>query len=215
MVSRDTVRIPFLLAALHDTPILLADIQNAYLNAPVKERLYTIAGKEFGPKHEGRPVMIVRALYGVRSSGISFRDYLARNLREMGYKSSKADPDYWMRPNMKSDCTEYYRYAICYVHGVTATMEHPNEFMTELSKRLTLKEGSVEDKPTLHLGADVAKLCIAESEEPGNICWALASTKYTKRAFATLAIELEAVGKRLPAKMTTPPARGYCPELDQ
>ena len=48
--------------------VLSADIQNAYLNAPVREKLYTVAGKEFGPKFEGRPVLIVsRALYGLRA----------------------------------------------------------------------------------------------------------------------------------------------------
>jgi fructose 1,6-bisphosphatase len=46
-------------------------------------KLYTIAGKEFGSKNEGRTVLIVRALYGLRSSGKSFQDYLAKHLREM------------------------------------------------------------------------------------------------------------------------------------
>ena len=96
----------FLLVALHDTKILSADIQNAYLNAAVKEKIYTIAGKVFGPKFEGRPVLIVRALYGLRSSGKAFRDYLANNLREMGNSSSKADPDLWMKADTKS---EWYR----------------------------------------------------------------------------------------------------------
>jgi hypothetical protein len=62
-VSRETVQLFFLLAALHDTDILSANIQNAYLNAPVKEKLYMIAGREFGPWNEGCSVMIVRALY--------------------------------------------------------------------------------------------------------------------------------------------------------
>ena len=61
MVSRDSIRLFFLLAALNDLNILSADIQNAYLSAPVKEKLYTIAGKEFGPMMEGQPVLIVRA----------------------------------------------------------------------------------------------------------------------------------------------------------
>ena len=43
LVSRDLVRLFFLLAGLNDLNIMLADIQNAYLSAPVKERLYTIA----------------------------------------------------------------------------------------------------------------------------------------------------------------------------
>ena len=53
VVSRDSVRLFFLLAGLNNLDILLADIQNAYLSAPVKEKLYTIARKEFGPLMEG------------------------------------------------------------------------------------------------------------------------------------------------------------------
>ena len=158
VVSRDTVRLFFLMAALHDTDILSADIQNAYLSAPVKEKLYTIAGKElFGPKNEGRPVMIVRVPYGLRSSGKLFWDYLASNPREMGYESTKADPDLWMMPDTKTDGTEYYRYVICNVDDVAVTMEEPQRFMDELGLRsTTLKEGRVQE-PTLYLGADVVK----------------------------------------------------------
>ena len=214
VVSRETVRLFFLMAALNDLDILSADIQNAYLNAPVRERLYTIAGKEFGPKLQGRPVLIVRALYGLRSSGKAFRDYLASNLREMGYTSSKADPDLWMRPDTKSDGTEYYHYVICYVDDVAVAMEDPKEFMEALSKRFTLKEGSVQE-PELYLGADVKKWYIADSDDPGKVRWALASTKYTKRAIADLEVELDAIGKRLPTKVTTPLASGYRPEIDQ
>ncbi len=177
VVSRDTVRLLFLLAALHDTEVQSADIQNAYLKAPVKEKLYTIAGKEFVTKSAGRRVMIVMVLYGLRSCGKAFRDFLATNLREMGYESTKADPDLWMMPDVKSDGTEYYRYVICYVDDVAVTMDNPHRFMDELALRFTLKEGSVQ-KPTLYLGADVLKWYIAESEEPGKVRWALPSTKY-------------------------------------
>ena len=108
VVSRETVRLYFLLAALHDTDILSADIQSECLSecAGVKEKLYAIAGKEFGLKNEGRPVMIVRALYGLRSSGKAFRHYFAMHLQEMGYQNSKADPDLWMKPDTKSNGVE-------------------------------------------------------------------------------------------------------------
>ena len=39
VVSRDSVRLFFLLVALNDLDILFADTQNAYLSAPVKEKL--------------------------------------------------------------------------------------------------------------------------------------------------------------------------------
>jgi hypothetical protein len=64
VVSRDSVHLAFLIAALNDLEILSADVQNAYLNAPTKERIYMTAGPEFGQGKEGQPVMIVQALYG-------------------------------------------------------------------------------------------------------------------------------------------------------
>ncbi len=54
VVSRESVRILFLIAALNDLDVLACDIQNAYLNAPTKEKVWTTAGKEFGSRVQGR-----------------------------------------------------------------------------------------------------------------------------------------------------------------
>ena len=48
VVSRGSVRIEFLVATLNDLDIMSADISNAYLNAPNKEKIWTIAGYKFG-----------------------------------------------------------------------------------------------------------------------------------------------------------------------
>ncbi len=48
VVSRDSVRIGFLIAALNDLDLVAADIGNAYLQAETKEKIYAIAGPEFG-----------------------------------------------------------------------------------------------------------------------------------------------------------------------
>ncbi|KAI2492700.1 Reverse transcriptase (RNA-dependent DNA polymerase) [Fragilaria crotonensis] len=94
-------------------------------------------------------------------------------------------------------------------------MEEPKRFMDELGLRFTLKEGSVQE-PILYLGADVMKWYIAESDEPGKVRWALASTKYTSSAIADLETEVDSIGKRLvPTKVVTPLASAYRPELDQ
>jgi Reverse transcriptase (RNA-dependent DNA polymerase) len=69
VVLRDSIRIAFLLAALNDLDILSADISGAYLNAKATKKVYTLAGKEFGPEKEGHVVDITCALYGLRSSG--------------------------------------------------------------------------------------------------------------------------------------------------
>jgi hypothetical protein len=51
VVSRDSVRIAFLLAALNDIDILACDIGNAYLNASPREKVYTTAGPKFGAEN--------------------------------------------------------------------------------------------------------------------------------------------------------------------
>jgi hypothetical protein len=72
VVSRDTVRLLFLLAALNDLNVLSCDVQNAYLAAPNKAKVWTKFSDQFGPEYEGRKAIIAKALYGVRSSGRSF-----------------------------------------------------------------------------------------------------------------------------------------------
>jgi hypothetical protein len=114
VVSRDSVRLFFLLAALNDVDILSCDIQNAYLTAKTKEKLWTRVDAALGAD-KGRPAKIVRALYGLKASKACFRAHLANTLRIMGFVSSKADPDVWMRSSVKPDGVKYYEYVLCYV----------------------------------------------------------------------------------------------------
>jgi hypothetical protein len=65
--------------------------------------VYTTAGPEFGAELEGKPVLIVRALYGLKSSGVAWCSHLMDTLRKLGFKSSLADPDVWLRPAVKQD----------------------------------------------------------------------------------------------------------------
>ena len=124
VVSRDSVRICLLIAALNELEVKCADIKNAYLTAPPREKLYTWAGPEFGI-NQGKPYIIPRALY-LKSSGASFRVYLANDLeKELGFKSTVADPDVWRRPAIKPDGEIYYEYVLCYVDDVLAISHEP------------------------------------------------------------------------------------------
>jgi hypothetical protein len=107
VVSRDSVRIAFLLAALNNVDLLSTDIGNAYLNALPREKVYTMAGPEFGPELQGKSVLIVRALYGLISSGAAWRSHLANTLQSLGYVSCVADPDVWYCPAVKPDGFPY------------------------------------------------------------------------------------------------------------
>ena len=62
VVSRDSVRIAFLVAALNDLVIKMADIGNAYLNASTEEKVHCVTGPEFG-EDTGKIAIIVRSLY--------------------------------------------------------------------------------------------------------------------------------------------------------
>ncbi|GFH48973.1 Blackbeard [Chaetoceros tenuissimus] len=107
VVSRDTVRIGFLVAALNDLDILAGDIQNAFLSAPTEEKIFFYAGDEWGADKD-RVVVVVRALYGLKSSALQFRNHLAATLgNKLGFKSCLADPDLWYKACIDSDGNEY------------------------------------------------------------------------------------------------------------
>ena len=95
-VSRDSVRLTLLIAALNDLDISACDIGNAYLNAECQEKLWTIAGSEFGSE-KGCVMIIARALYGLKSSGAAWRAKLAETMRSLDYLPTQADPDVWTK----------------------------------------------------------------------------------------------------------------------
>lgn len=210
VVSRDSIRIAFTVAALNGLDILAADVQNAYLNAPTKEKVYTTAGLEFGPDNVGRPVLIVRALYGLKSSGARWRDHMASTLREAGFKGCLADPDVWLRSNVKPDGHKYWEYVLCYVDDILAISHDPQGIMDYLSGRYTLKAGSVKP-PTEYLGSEVRQHDIPGKEKPR---WAMSSDLYVKRAIAEVERELQNMDQKLKTKVSTPFAHGYRPEVD-
>ena len=209
VVSRDSVRLFFLLAALNDMDVLSCDIQNAFTTAPARDKNFTVLNDELGPEHRGKTVILVRALYGQRTAGRVFRDFLASHFREMGWTSCRADPDVWLRPATR-DGHKIYEYLICYTDDVVVACIDPKLFMDQLGKRITLKEGSVKP-PTQYLGADVKRVTLPKS---GREVWALESTSYTKKAYADVETELAKEGKQL-MYAKTPLADGYRPEVDE
>ena len=97
VVSRDSVGIAFLIAAMNDLKILVGDIQNIYLHTNTKEKLYFYASSEW-KADEGRPLVIVQALCGLKSSAFKWRNHLADTLvNYMGFRSSLADPGVWIK----------------------------------------------------------------------------------------------------------------------
>jgi len=210
VVSRDSVRIAFTYAALNGLDILVGDAQNAYLNAPTKEKCWFRAGLEFGNELAGRPVKIVRALYGLKSSGARWRDHMAATLREAGFTGSHADPDVWMRKNSKADGTPYWEYVLCYVDDICVVSHDPKSIMDYLSQKYTMKKGSVKE-PEEYLGTQVQRYELAG----GTSTYAMSSDLYVKRAIADVETELKKLNQTLKARVSTPLSTDYRPELDK
>ena len=214
VVTKESVRIILTIAALNDLDILAADIQNAYLNAPTKEKVWARAGLEFGASNVGRVIIIIRAWYGLKSSGARWHDHISATLREAGFFASKADPDVWMRKATKPDGFEYWEYVLIYVDDILAVSGNPKAIMDFLAAKYTLKEGSVKE-PDTYLGARIFKWRIDGADDPEKTRWGMSAENYIKLALKDIERILEEAGKTLPTKAATPFTRtDYRPELD-
>ncbi len=207
LVSRDSVRIALLLESLNELEVLACDIQNAYLTADCREKIYIIAGPEFGSK-EGSIMIIRKALYGLKSSGAAFRAHLAETLYDLSYLPTKADPDIWIRPAVKANGFEYYEITLVYVDDIMCISHDPKATMMGIKATFKLKDDKIE-KPENYLGAQIMQKVIG-----GRECWAMTSEQYVKAAIANVEATLHESGQRLPPKATTPVQANYRPELD-
>ena len=211
VVSRESVRIAFLLAALNDLDILSADVQGAYLNAPCREKVYTICGPEFG-EYKGRIGVIVKALYGLRSSGYAWHAHMAETLREMGFEMCVADNDVWMRPATTEDGIEYYEYVLIHTDDLLAVSKKPLEILNCIDQHYILKPSSI-GKPTQYLGSQIGEFRLPD--QPEKVRWSMSSEKYVKEAIRNVQSWLEEHNlPPLKSKATSVLPTGYRPELD-
>ena len=126
VVSLRCLRLMLFLGELNLLETWSTDIGNAYLEVKTKERLYIIAGPEFG-KLEGHILVIFKALYGLRTSSPHWHERFADCLRQEGFEPCKAEPDIWMRPN-----GEVYEYIAVYVDDLAFAMIEPQSFIAIL-----------------------------------------------------------------------------------
>lgn len=211
VVSRDSVRLAFLIAALNDLDIMSADVGNAYLNAPCKEKIWTLAGLEFG-SDAGSVMFVVRALYGLKSSGASWASTLANTLRGMGYSPSEADRNVWLKPGCKPDGFKYYQLILVYVDDILHISHNPSDMIDKLRSAYTLKEESV-GSPKRYLGANIERVQTPD----GRIIWAMTSEDYVRSAIQNVEGMLKGDGSpplKVYGDYKRPYGKEYRPELD-
>ena len=104
---------------------------------------------------------------------------MANTLWTMGFVSTKADPDVWIRKGCKPNGDKIYEYVLCYVDDILFGGLDSKLFMKTLSDTYKLKEGSVKE-PDTHLGADISKYTITGGEQVVN-CYSMSSDSYLNK----------------------------------
>jgi hypothetical protein len=100
VISREIVKIAFLLAALNDLDVMSCDIGNVYLNALCREKVWFTAGAKCGPKLQGCVCKLVQALYGLKSSGAAWCVmFSAFIINGMQFTQTKVDANVYMHKN--------------------------------------------------------------------------------------------------------------------
>ena len=198
VVSLKSMRLAMLVGTLNGLECMVGDIGNAYLESYTNEKVYFIAGPEFGPL-EGHTMVIVKALYGLRTSATRWAERLADVLRAEGFTPSLADENLWIR-----DAGDVYEYVCVYVDDLMALMKDPASFFQRLSDpnihNFKLKGVG---PPEYHLGGDFGK-------DPDGTVW-LGSKTYVSKMLKNY----ERHFGGLPRTQSAPLADGDHPELDQ
>ena len=133
VVGMDTIRLGFTIAAMNDLDVCATDIGNAFLYGKTKEKVYVIAGPEFG-ELEGQRLVIDKGLYGLKTSAARFHEHLATKLRRLGFKPTLADTDFWIRK-----CGDHYEYIATYVDDLLVYSKDCQTIIEEIEKDYILK----------------------------------------------------------------------------
>jgi hypothetical protein len=196
VVSLRSLRICLLLGELNNLKVGVGDVGNAYLEAYTQEKVYIVAGLEFGPELAGHTLIIQKALYGLRTSGARYHEKFAKTLTDMGFNPSYADPDVWMRER-----EDHWEYLAVYVDDLMAIMKDPDEFFRILVDKYKYKLKGV-GPPQYHLGGDFSR------DADGTLTWG-AST-YVKK----LLVNYELMFHSLPTEWSAPLDPKDHPEMD-
>ena len=84
VVSRDTVTIALIIAALVDLEVKSGDNLNIYIQTPVTEKVWIISGPAFD-KGARKTAVVVGALYGLKLAKAAFRSCLAKCMESLGF----------------------------------------------------------------------------------------------------------------------------------
>ena len=141
----------------------------------------------------------------------SFRSFMAKYLDELGFLSSDAVPDVWLRPAAKDNGEEYYEYILMYVDDILVISHRGREVLESLQSKDRVKfKNSKISKPGMYLGGKLQLKTIN-----GIKCWTMSGHKYLSAVVKNVEEYVGNTKFQVPRKATAPIDNTYVPELDE
>jgi transposase InsO family protein len=193
-----SIRLAMLAAQLNDLLGVSIDIENAYLHGLTKELVYTVLDSSYGPELAGKFLVVVKGLYGLKTSGARFHESLSDTLLSMGFRPCRADADLWMR-----EFDDHLEYVIRYVDDLYIFSRSPATIVDKLREVYNLKGGS---SPDYFLGADIKSY----TDKDGRMHRAISAHTYIQN----ICTKIENLIKSPLKSYDSPMAPSDHPELD-
>jgi hypothetical protein len=86
----------------------------------------------------GKVALTHRALYGGKATGRDFRNHLRSCMQFLNFTSCLADPDVWLRPEIKPDGTKCYVYVLLYTDDALVVNSQAEDWMSKSKTLLSL-----------------------------------------------------------------------------
>ena len=201
-----------MLAAWNALEAKYGNVMNAYITAQITEKVWNILGPEFGAD-QGKKVLIVRELYGLKSAGAAFRTHSYICMKVLGYTPCLDDLDLWYKAEVRpDDGFEYYSYILCYVDNILVIHHDSLSILKRIDSYFKLNPDSIGD-PDIYLGSKVTNMNLAN----GTWCLTLRPSKYVQEAVRNCEQALRGTyggTHKLPKHAPNHFPMGYKPEMD-
>ena len=116
-------------------------------------------------------------------------------MRHLGFKSSLADPNVWMRESVIAEGAEYWEYILRYTDNVLVISDTGEKTLRYgIGKYFQLKEESI-GEPKIYLGGYIRKVTLENSQD----AWAFGSSQYCQVAVDNVETFLAEIGTKFPS----------------
>jgi hypothetical protein len=209
VVSIESVKIALTLVAMNDVDVMMGDIENAYLTAPITDKIWTVLGPEFG-EDDVKQTLTVREMHGLKSMGSAFSNHLSSCMYHLGWKPYLADRDLSMREETcHDDSVKLWAYILICVDDILCVHHDSGTSLAQIGKYVKMKPGSIIES-TFYMGANLKKTVMPN----GVVDWGMSSSKYVQEGVQNVQEHMKNNGYRdLKKKASAPFEATYRDEI--